>query len=650
MQLFRTLLFMLHFAFFIISTNSNEITIKNYDVGFNKTYYGNITIKCKNQNACNMTTLYCDTGNCYIEAAGNNKGQLNNLIVDARNIRKGYKFELKCGSSYQSSTATNCLNVKVLCPLHRGATCRCTNCNYRAVKLYCEMGIGVYCSGGRVIHSWNQNNIWCDGGPFDPYSGGMMGGYGGGTGKYICDNVDWESSSCESTYTNPLSTYQYSFAPNDKCIAFQSSYYNTYYKEDITMITTHSCRETINATAREYKYHLPICVKYISKPEDIPELKQYFNITRIIIKNKTNIINQTNWIDQQRINWINKTRWINQTRIINKTVLIDRINWIDKELIRWINQTRIINKTVLIDRINWIDEIKIIIINQTNIGNRIRWINQTRIINKTNIINVKKIIEIIKWINRTRWFNRTKWFNKTIWVNKTIYINKTSYINKTRWVNKNNESLTIIKKESEIIKDKNENTTVFHLDFNNIFVFGGVSIGGLIILSMTFYIAWKCWLKEKIEDMVITYFIGEDGKSCLENIFFIKEYLDYLKEVKEERQDQREYYGLTPEQIAICKEAKAISKIKYEAALKVKWDEIAQRATRPNDIYHRTLFKHVIKPQRHSMIEMSELHNDIPTKDDDEEKSHIKEMEEGKHILYDIKPGTPRRRRKSVAI
>ena len=45
----------------------------------------------------NMTKIYCDTGNCYIEAAGHNKGQLKNLIVDARNIRKGYKFELKCG-------------------------------------------------------------------------------------------------------------------------------------------------------------------------------------------------------------------------------------------------------------------------------------------------------------------------------------------------------------------------------------------------------------------------------------------------------------------------------------------------------------------------------------------------------------------------
>ena len=31
-------------------------------------------------------------------------------------------------------------------------------------------------------------------------------------------------------------------------------------------------------------------------------------------------------------------------------------------------------------------------------------------------------------------------------------------------------------------------------------------------------------------------------------------------------------------------------------------------------------------------------------------KSHIIKMEEGNHIQYDIKPGTPRRRRKSVAI
>ena len=111
---------------------------------------------------------------------------------------------------------------------------------------------------------------------------------------------------------------------------------------------------------------------------------------------------------------------------------------------------------------------------------------------------------------------------------------------------------------------------------------------------------------------------------------------------KEYKEDQKEYYGLTPEQIEICKAAKEISKIKYEAAIKVRWDEIAKRATRPNDSYHRELFKRVLKPKT---IEMTELH-----KDDDEEKSHVIEMEEGNNINFEIKPGTPRRRKKRVFI
>ena len=68
MQLFRILLFLLQFINYLIYANANRITIKNYDAGFNKTYYGNVSILCKNRNACNMTTIYCDTGDCYVEA------------------------------------------------------------------------------------------------------------------------------------------------------------------------------------------------------------------------------------------------------------------------------------------------------------------------------------------------------------------------------------------------------------------------------------------------------------------------------------------------------------------------------------------------------------------------------------------------------
>lgn len=553
MQLFRILLYLFHFTSFL--TLANQITVENYDLGFNKTYYGNVSILCKNQGACNMTKIYCDTGNCYIEAGGNNKGQLNNLIIDARNIQKGYKFEIKCGTTYQSSTtSTNCKNVKVLCPLQRGATCRCSNCNYQHVKLYCELGIGVYCSGGRVVPSWNQNNIWCDGGPLSHY----YGGYGGGNGKFICDSVDWEMFSCEGTYTNPTSSHSYYFAPNNKCIAFETTYYNTYYKEYLTFITTYSCRETINATEKEYKFHLPICVKYISKPDDIPELKQYFNITRIIIKNKTNIINKTNWIDKQRINLINKTRWINKTNIIEK------INWINKVIINWINKTK--------------------------------WIYQKRI----------------------------NWINKTNEIRKII----------------NQSILTIIEKN-----ENNENSTSskFVLDLNNIFVLGGLSFGGLIILSCTFYVAWKCWLQDKVEEMIMTCLIGEEGVSCLERVGCFNDYFQDLREAKVKRNDRVEYYGLTPEEIAVCKQAKAISKIKYQEAINIRFEELAKHAVRPRDPYHKELFKKVIKEPKKN-IEMSR--QDIPIK---EEEPPILEEEK---MVINILPGTPRRRlpRRSMEI
>ena len=145
--------------------------------------------------------------------------------------------------------------------------------------------------------------------------------------------------------------------------------------------------------------------------------------------------------------------------------------------------------------------------------------------------------------------------------------------------------------------------------------------------------------------MIITFFIGEDGKSCLDNFFCLKEYFDYLNEIKEYKEDQIEYYGLTPQEIATCKEAKAINRIKYEAALKIKWDEMAKHAIKPDDVYHRSLLKQVSKPK---MIELSELHNDIPRKNDEPEEE-FETMEQG-ISLYEIQPGTPRRRRNSVRI
>ena len=112
---------------------------------------------------------------------------------------------------------------------------------------------------------------------------------------------------------------------------------------------------------------------------------------------------------------------------------------------------------------------------------------------------------------------------------------------------------------------------------------------------------------------------------------------------KEAKEDAKEYYGLTPEQIEVCKAAKAISEIKYKAALKVEWDEMAKKATRPDDPYHRSLFKRVIKPQ----LEMEMI--DIPEKNDEPEK--VEEPEEQyENTVIKILPGTPRRRRRSMVI
>lgn len=546
MQLFRILLFLLKL---IITISSNvKIEYNNEKESYNKTLKGNISLLCdskweddqnRKDNLCNMTKVYCDTGDCIIETKGTGWYNLNNLFVDARNIQSGYKFQLKCGTDGKHY----CKNITVLCPTNDKTSCICDNCPSRDVSFHCEDGVGVYCTGTKIVPYWKQNNVFCDVG---------LRGYGI-SGKYICSNVNWSGATCKSTWTRP--TQSYSFAPNDKCAAFQYYRYNWFFQEEIKYLDTVSCRETINSTTNEYKYHLPICVKYVSKPNEIPELKQYFNITRIIIKNKTNIINKTNWIDKERINWINKTRWI------NKTNLIEKINWTDKVLINWINLTR--------------------------------WINKTNIINKTN--EIRKII--------------------------------------------NQSILTIIEKNEN---NKNSTSSKFVLDLNNIFVLGGLSVGGLIILSCTFYVSWKCWLQEKVEDMIMTFFLGEEGVSCLERVGCFNEYFQSLREIKVKRNDMVEYYGLTPEEIAVCKQAKAISKIKYQEAINMRFEELAKHAVRPRDSYHKELFKKVIKEPKKN-IEMSR--QDIPIK---EEEPPILEEK----MVINILPGTPRRRlpRRSMEI
>ena len=255
---------------------------------------------------------------------------------------------------------------------------------------------------------------------------------------------------------------------------------------------------------------------------------------------------EINWINQTR--WINKTRWINQTRWINKTRWINAIN------INWINATKWINKTIWINAIN------------------------------------------INWINQTRWINATKWIYKKQIIEQII--------NKTNLTQKINYNILSISQEK-----KNINTTKFDIDFNNIYILGGISISGLIVCGFSLYIAWKCWLRDHIEDIILNYCCGDWGERFMDFMEFYGIFESW-RDRKEEKEDQIEYYGLTPEEIEICKEAIEINKEKFEEAIKIKWEEIAKHATRPNDDYHNYLLNKIIPS-----IELTEI-----TVKDNEEK------------------------------
>ena len=282
------------------------------------------------------------------------------------------------------------------------------------------------------------------------------------------------------------------------------------------------------------------------------------------------------------ITQINQTNWINETMWINET----KINWINETKINWINKTKI----------NWINKTKI------------NWINKTRWINETNIIN-KKIIE---WINKTNIVDMINWINKekVNWINKTTYIDKEliKWNNKTNHYNINND---IVEKD----KINNKNSTGINIDFNNLYVLGGVSICGLFILMGTFYIAWKCWLKDNIEEMILDWLCcghGEQFMNFMELFGFFEDWKD-----REETRKVASFnlIGLTPQQQGVLREVIKTNKIILAEAVKIRWKELAKKAIRP-----KHMDEHI---ERHTIIEM----NDLPTKKEE------------------TPPGTPRRRK-----
>jgi hypothetical protein len=131
--------------------------------------------------------------------------------------------------------------------------------------------------------------------------------------------------------------------------------------------------------------------------------------------------------------------------------------------------------------------------------------------------------------------------------------------------------------------------------------------------------------------MIFNYCFGSWAEYILD-FMEIMGIIENWREKKEARDDENEFYGLTKEEIAICKEARAINKIKYEEAIKIRWEELSKKAIRPDDVYTKNLLKQSIKVEDNSK------------KDEDDIIEEI--IEENKvDTIIKVLPGTPRRRR-----
>ena len=121
--------------------------------------------------------------------------------------------------------------------------------------------------------------------------------------------------------------------------------------------------------------------------------------------------------------------------------------------------------------------------------------------------------------------------------------------------------------------------------------------------------------------------MGEYILNCIEWIGCIN---DWKKEL-EKKKDDTEFYGLTPHQISVIKHAKQINKIKLEEAIKIRWEEIAKYAVRPNDEYHNNLLN----------INTQKINEETETSGE-----NLIEIDDNQEIEFSINiSGTPRKRK-----
>ena len=245
---------------------------------------------CRGDRTCDDATIVCNDLNCEVEI----RDKVDRLFINAT---LATTFNLKCNSK--------CDGIVVHCPEHVGSSCTCENCNSK-ITYICHVG-GSYCPSYQVkrIQRW-RGKVWCKTNKDKYYY----------SPTHFCPNLNDQVRSCRSIYTNPTTTYLY--APNDKCIAINATYFSPYSNQWYHNVYTYSCMR--NQTS----FSMPRCVQYVGKQP----------------------------IDYTRVRWVNQTRWLNRTRWVNETLFETR--WVNESRFetRWLNRIRWINRTTLHNDVN----------------------------------------------------------------------------------------------------------------------------------------------------------------------------------------------------------------------------------------------------------------------------------------------------------
>ena len=110
---------------------------------------------------------------------------------------------------------------------------------------------------------------------------------------------------------------------------------------------------------------------------------------------------------------------------------------------------------------------------------------------------------------------------------------------------------------------------------------------GIVSFCFSFYVAWHCWLRDQLQEIVLEYCccgLGEYVLGCWEFMGWIGDWKSELEEKEDLKEmglpEKYKYAGLTLKQIGEIKKAEQINKIRLKEAVKINWDELQKTAIR----------------------------------------------------------------------